>query len=72
MDENMFDDLDPYERIMVMQARIEQLEQTQDEIIKNLNIKAAHMNAMSDAINQVQKEQLEIIRKQYATNGESQ
>jgi histone acetyltransferase (RNA polymerase elongator complex component) len=64
----MFDDLDPYERMIMMQARIEQLEQIQEEIIKNIQITGAHLHALSTAINDLQKNYVEVLRAAYAVN----
>lgn len=62
------DDLDPYERLIVMQARIEQLEQIQEEIIKNIQITGAHLHSISIAVNDLQKQYLEVVRAAYAVN----
>jgi hypothetical protein len=62
------DDLDPYERLIIMQARIEQLEQIQEEIINNIRITGAHLHAHNEAINDLQKNYVEVLRASYATN----
>ena len=62
---DMFDDLDPWERIMLLQTRVEQLESINNEIVKHLQLTSQHVDSISKAVNQLQRDQVDLIREQY-------
>lgn len=64
----LFNDLDPYDRLVILEARIDQLEQIQEEIIKNIQITGSHLNTLSQAVNQLQQDYVSLIRAHYALN----
>jgi len=62
---DMFDDMDPWERMMTLQARVEALESINNEIVKHLQLTSQHVDSISKAVNQLQRDQVEIQKDQY-------
>jgi hypothetical protein len=52
---NMFDDIDPWERLMILQQRVEMLERIQEELIRSITIQQAHMKEVNLAVMSLQK-----------------
>lgn len=52
---NMFDNMDPWERIQLLQQRVELLEQIQQELIRSVTIQQQHMKTVNSAVISLQK-----------------
>jgi uncharacterized membrane-anchored protein YhcB (DUF1043 family) len=59
---NMFDDLDPWEMLQIMQTRIETLETMNNEIVHHLKITTEHVDNIGKAVNQIQRDQVHMLR----------
>jgi len=51
----MFEDIDPWERIMLLQQRVEMLEKIQEELIRSVTIQQTHMKEINAAVMALQK-----------------
>lgn len=56
----MFEDIDPWERIVIMQQRIEMLEKIQEELIRSVTIHQEHMRNLNSAVMALQKLYMEM------------
>ena len=65
---DIFDDLDPWERIVLMQQRIEQLESINNEIVKHIQITSRHIDNLNKSIHQMQMDHVELIGYQMRVN----
>jgi hypothetical protein len=52
---NMFDDIDPWERLMILQQRVEILERIQEELIRSVTIQQEHQKNINQAVMTLQK-----------------
>ena len=52
---NMFEDIDPWERLMILQQRVEMLERIQEELIRSVTIQQEHMKNINLAVMSLQK-----------------
>jgi hypothetical protein len=52
---NMFEDIDPWERLMILQQRVEMLERIQEELIRSVTIQQEHMKNVNLAVMSLQK-----------------
>jgi hypothetical protein len=52
---NMFDDIDPWERLLLLQQRVEMLERIQEELIRSVTIQQEHMKNVNLAVMSLQK-----------------
>ena len=52
---NMFDDIDPWERLLLLQQRVEMLERIQEELIRSVTIQQEHMKNINAAVMTLQK-----------------
>jgi len=64
---DMFED-DPYEQFLIMQQRIETLEQINNEIVHHLKITTDHVDNIGKAVNQLQKDQVAILQQLHLLN----
>ena len=51
---DMFEDMDPWERIMLLQQRVELLEKIQEELIRSVTIQQEHMKNINAAVMSLQ------------------
>ena len=51
----MFEDIDPWERIMLLQSRVEMLEKIQEELIRSVTIQQTHMKEINAAVMALQR-----------------
>jgi hypothetical protein len=51
----MFEDIDPWERIMLLQQRVEMLEKIQEELIRSVTIQQTHMKEINAAVMALQR-----------------
>jgi len=51
----MFEDIDPWERLMILQQRVEMLERIQAELIRSVTIQQEHMKNINLAVMSLQK-----------------
>jgi hypothetical protein len=51
----IFEDMDPWERILIMQQRVELLEKIQEELIRSVTIQQEHMKNVNLAVMSLQK-----------------
>jgi hypothetical protein len=51
----MFEDIDPWERLMILQQRVEMLERIQEELIRSVTIQQEHMKNINLAVMSLQK-----------------
>ena len=51
----MFEDIDPWERLMILQQRVEMLERIQEELIRSVTIQQEHMKNVNLAVMSLQK-----------------
>lgn len=60
----IFDGMDPWDRLITMQARIEQLESINTEIVKHVQLTSRHLDSLNKAVSKLQLENLEIMHNQ--------
>lgn len=51
----MFDDIDPWERIILLQERVEMLEKIQNELIRSITIHQEHLKNINGAVMSLQR-----------------
>lgn len=59
---------DPYEQFLYMQQRIETLERINNEIVHHLKITTDHVDNIGKAVNQLQKDQVNILQQLHQLN----
>jgi hypothetical protein len=56
----MMFDMDPYDRLVLIEQKLSQLQNIQDQLIQNAEITAQHLRTVSTAISALQNNYLEL------------
>lgn len=67
----LFSNLDPYDRLVLIEKKLSHLEHIQNELIHNAEITAGHLKSVSQAISALQNNLLELYVIQQQHTGAS-
>lgn len=62
---NLIDGPDPWERLIIMQQRIANLEAINQEIIKHIELSSKHVDELHTAITAMQKNMIDLTAEYY-------